>query len=142
MQRPKNHASQGQTSHPLSERPVKRQNASQFITPRLTAYFDKLAEQIPGFYYGRFDILCHSFAELAEGKRFKILELNGLYSIQRHIFDPDYGLWQAQKDVWRGMDALANIARMNAKRGVPQPFWFERLYALKKLPDIVSAFRG
>ena len=47
------------------------------ISPELEQIVDQLAQQVDGFYIGRFDIKADSLSDLTKGN-FKILELNGV----------------------------------------------------------------
>lgn len=84
---------------------------------QLTAAFDKLANQIEGFYFGRFDLRCSSMDELKELKDFKILELNGAGSEPGHIYQPGYSLQKGYAAIFWHLKVLAEISRANKARG-------------------------
>lgn len=84
---------------------------------RLAAAFDRLAGQIEGFYFGRFDLRCRSFEELRDLQNFKILELNGAGAEPGHIYQPGYSLWKAYQSIFWHLNVLAQISRANKKRG-------------------------
>ena len=94
-------------------------NGNKHITPELVTFIDQLSKQIPGFYYGRFDIRCCSLAGLAKGADFKIIELNGTGGEPSTIYDPRTKLLAAYKQVFHHMNVMYRIACMNHKRGVP-----------------------
>lgn len=104
-----------------------------YITSKLSAFFDRLSKRIPDFYYGRFDIRCRSFTDLAKGKHFKILELNGVGAEAAHIYDPRSRLLQAYKDVFHHFHVFYQIARMNNQRGIPYPSWREGMHFIRLL---------
>ncbi len=86
------------------------------ITPALTATFDRIADAMPGFHFGRFDIRYADPAALAEGRGFKIIELNSTLSEPTNVYDPSWGFWKAQRtlrEAWRYAFAFgaANRAR-------------------------------
>ena len=83
------------------------------ITPAFTAFFDRLVSRIPGFYYGRFDILCRSPQDIALDKHVKVIELNGASSELGHIYHPKTSLLQAYKDVFSHMFVMLKIALLN-----------------------------
>ena len=94
--------------------------------------FNKLADEIPDFYFGRFDLKCQSFEGLKNLRDFKILELNGAGSEPGHIYHPGYSLLRAYRDIFWHLGVLADISAQNHKAGVP--YWsFKRGY--KKWSD-------
>ena len=93
------------------------------IDDTLLAIFDKLSIQINDFYYGRYDILCSSVADLKAGKNLSILEYNGCGAEPNHFYDTGYTLGGAYREVLKHWKALYEISDMNAKNGVkPWPF--------------------
>ncbi len=85
-------------------------DASNAITPALEAAIDKICKQIPGFYYGRMDIMFESLALLEKGERFSIIELNGAGSEPTHMYDPAHSLWFAWKEIIRHWKILHRIS--------------------------------
>ena len=102
-------------------------------TPQLENFFDTLSQRIPGFYYGRFDIRCKSFQDLAQGKNFYILELNGVGAEAAHVYDPRNQLLNAYKDVFHHIKTFYKIARMNNARGISYPSTAEGWAFIKSL---------
>jgi len=73
-------------------------------TPELARAINDIAVQIPGFYFGRFDIRYKDPQSRAAGTDLSIIELNGLTSEATHIYDPDGSPWIAWKTLlkqWR-----------------------------------------
>ena len=102
-------------------------NDEEEIDDELNMVFNQIAEEIPDFYFGRFDIRCASFKDLRQLKNFKILELNGAGSEPGHIYQPGYSLIRAYKDILWHLRVLSDISIRNHKRGVP--YWsFQRGY--------------
>lgn len=87
------------------------------IDSRLTEAFNKLADQIPDFYFGRFDLRCSTYQDLRELRNFKILELNGAGAEPGHIYQPGYSLINAYKDLFWHLKVLSDISALNRKRG-------------------------
>lgn len=79
--------------------------------------FDKLAKQIDGFYYGRFDLRCSSIEDLNAGL-VKILELNGCGAEPAHIYQPGYSFLKAVKEVLNHWKNIFDIAMENKERGI------------------------
>lgn len=87
------------------------------VTSELTHAFDQLANEIPDFYFGRFDIRCKSLEDLTRLHHFKILELNGAGAEPGHIYQPGYSLIKAYGDIIWHLATLAEISYQNKKRG-------------------------
>lgn len=94
-------------------------DGSNLITPKLTATIDEIAQQIPEFYFGRFDIMYNNFEELERGENFQIVELNGAGSEPTHIYDPKHSVWFAWKELARHITFMYEISIENHKRGIP-----------------------
>ncbi len=93
------------------------------ICDELVAIFDNLSNKIGDFYYGRYDILCNSVAELKQGKNYSILEYNGCGAEPNHFYDTGYSLGQAYKEILKHWKAMYEISRYNVSQGVkPWPF--------------------
>ncbi|WP_144214237.1 D-alanine--D-alanine ligase [Flavobacterium anhuiense] len=94
-------------------------DASHWITEQLTKTINEVADQIPGFYFGRFDIMYNTFEELERGENFQIVELNGAASEPTHIYDPKHSVWFAWKELARHITYMYEISAENHKKGVP-----------------------
>lgn len=94
-------------------------DGSDWITPELTKTINEMAMQIPGFYFGRFDIMYNTFEELERGENFQIVELNGAASEPTHIYDPKHSVWFAWKELARHIRYMYKISVENHKMGVP-----------------------
>lgn len=94
-------------------------DASHWITEQLTKTINEVADQIPGFYFGRFDIMYNTFQELERGENFQIVELNGAASEPTHIYDPKHSVWFAWKELARHITYMYEISAQNHKKGVP-----------------------
>lgn len=95
-------------------------NGNHLIDEQLTGVIDRLADRLPGFCYGRFDIRCRSLEDLRQGQHFTIIELNGVCSEPTHIYDSEsmsYSL--ALESLLRHWQVCGRIARQNHRRGVP-----------------------
>lgn len=111
-------------------------NGNHLIDNQLIKTFDEIADQIPGFHYGRFDIKCSSWDNLKQGKDITIIELNGTCSEPTHVYDPEnssyfkalYGIF------WHWM-LIRKIASANHRLGAPFLPTIEMLKVLKKGRD-------
>jgi len=94
-------------------------DASNLISAQLTKVIDDLCLQIPEFYFGRMDLMYHSWEDLEAGKNFSIVELNGAASEPTHIYDPKHSLFFAWKELARHISYMYDISVANHKRGFP-----------------------
>lgn len=115
-------------------------NISHLIDERLSSKIEEIASRIPGFYYGRFDVLYQEFESLKNGEDFKIIELNGAMSEPTHMYDPTNSLWNAWKEILKHWRIMSEIAIQNKGRPIQgTPFrkglglFFENLSLEKKL---------
>lgn len=94
-------------------------NGKQLINDQMLSVFSEIASDIPGFDYGRFDVKAKSLDDLYHGKNIRILELNGVNSEPGHIYDPDYSLLHAYRDIARHMKIIYKISLINHRKGIP-----------------------
>jgi len=93
-------------------------NCNHLINEKVHEVFDKIADSIEGFYYGRFDLRVKSIEDLYEGKNIKILELNGVSSEPGHIYDTSYTIFKAYRDLTRHWRIIGKIAVENIRNGI------------------------
>ena len=86
-------------------------------SPELCSLIDGICSRIPGFYYGRLDILFDSYEDLNQGANYKIIEINGAGSEATHIYDPRHSLLFAWKEIIRHWNLLFHISLANNKKG-------------------------
>ncbi|RMG18472.1 MAG: hypothetical protein D6730_22800 [Bacteroidetes bacterium] len=89
------------------------------IDERLLAVFDRISQQLPGIYFGRFDIRCQSLEALKQGRDFRILEINGVKSEPTHIYQPGFSLLEAYRILFRQWRIIYQLSMANNRRGVP-----------------------
>ena len=100
-------------------------NNNHLINENLNAVFDKICIPIEGFYFGRFDLKVKSIEDLYRGKNIKIMELNGASSEPGHIYDHQFTLKMAYRDLKYHWKIIAVIAKENFKRGAKPISFFE-----------------
>ncbi len=88
-----------------------------WISPKLTETINEMCLQIPGFYFGRLDIMYNSWEELENGKNFSIVELNGAASEPTHIYDPKHSLFFGWRELARHITYMFEISVLNHKKG-------------------------
>ena len=96
-------------------------NLQKEIDDRLVSVFDRISIEINDFFYGRYDVMCASVADLKQGRYFSILEYNGCGAEPNHFYDSNYTLLQAYKEILMHWKVLYRISRYNNKNGIP--YW-------------------
>jgi hypothetical protein len=104
------------------------------ISPELVRVFDELGKSVDGFYFGRFDVRCKSLDDLAMGRDFYILELNGAGGEPAHIYDPAYSFFKGQLTLFRHFSRIYEVSLANHKSGVPYMSYkeFRNLWTAQK----------
>jgi len=92
-------------------------DASHRISAELNQVIDAVCRQIPGFYFGRLDLMFESWEQLEAGQNFQIVELNGSASEPTHIYDPKHSLFFGWKELIRHISYMFQISQINHKKG-------------------------
>jgi len=87
------------------------------VTEELTERIDAIAQAIPDFHFGRFDVRFRSLAELRRGSAFTIIEINGVGSEATHIWDPRTRLTDAYASQFAHYRAAFEIGRQMRAAG-------------------------
>lgn len=98
-------------------------NLTKKVGERLVRLFDEISLSNQ-FYYGRYDIKCHSIEDMLEGRNFYILEFNGAGSVPNHIFTGDFTLLGAYKEILKHWRTLYTISKANREQGIA--YWGPR----------------
>lgn len=93
-------------------------DGGRFVTPAMRAAFDRIADGIPGFHSGRFDIRFDDFETVRHGGGFRIVEVNGAGSEATHIWDSRTRLIDAYRALWDQWRRVFAIGAANRRRGV------------------------
>lgn len=88
------------------------------IDDNLVTVFDRISNEINDFFYGRYDIMCSSIAELKQGKNFTILEYNGCGAEPNHFYDTGYTLGKAYREILLHWKDLYIISLYNRSKGI------------------------
>lgn len=102
-------------------------NGAELATPALTKAIDELSLGYRGFHFGRYDLRVPSAEDLAAGRGFKVIELNGATSEATHIYDPEVGALRAWGTLIRQWRWLFRIAAHNARQGATVTPWYRVL---------------
>ncbi len=93
------------------------QDGHEHITPLLTRRIEALADAIPEFHFGRFDVRYETLASLRRGEGFTVIEINGVGSEATHVWDARTSLWRAWADELAHFGAAFTIGAANRRRG-------------------------
>ena len=88
---------------------------SDLISNKLSYIIDKISESMPGFYIWRYDIKADSINDI-ENWRFWILEVNGIWGIPAHMYDPNNSLIKWYSILFNYRNQAFEIAKNNIKK--------------------------
>ena len=100
-------------------------NGTHLVTTEMEARFEQIAQRLPEFHFGRFDVRFERFADMQLGRGFTIVEANGAGAESTHIWDRKTGLLQAWRDLMRQYRWLFEIGAANRARGCKTMGWKE-----------------
>jgi len=112
-------------------------DAGHLINQTLNDSFDTLSKQVPGFYFGRYDLVCMSEDDL-RAARVKVLELNGCGAEPAHIYHPGASFWKGVAVLFRHWRNLYEVSAQNHRRGVPYMGIREGIRIFRKTTSIVG----
>jgi hypothetical protein len=92
------------------------EDGSELASDALIQAIDAIAQDMPSFHLGRFDVRFRTLQDLREG-RFTIMEVNGAGSEAVHAWDPKYSVWQVYGKVFAKQRLLFALAACNRARG-------------------------
>ncbi len=106
-----------------------------YETEALADAIERLSRSYDGFYFGRFDLRAPTHDNFRAGRGFRVLELNGVTSEATHIYDRQYGLWQAYGVLFKQWRLAFEIGALNRARGVRSASIVELLRLLREGRD-------
>jgi membrane protein DedA with SNARE-associated domain len=96
-------------------------NGQCLATPELERRVDAIAQQVDGFYFGRFDVRYRNQSAFMAGQDLAIVELNGVTSEATHIYDPSGSLLEGWQTLMRQWAIAFAIGAANRARGHRPP---------------------
>ncbi len=108
-------------------------DASHLKSQLLLEQLNRIITSLKDFNYGRLDVKTNSEDDLQNGN-FVVLEINGANSEPTHIYDPNYTLLKAYKEVIRHFNWQYKIAKHNKRKGYSYP------KTLDFIKDVMSYF--
>lgn len=115
-------------------------DASYLITPEMTRRFDEIAQSMPEFYFGRFDVRFESTESLQEGKGFSIIEINGAGSEAIHAWDPEVPLFKLYRELFQTQSLLFKVSAINRSRGYRPMRTADFLKAAKRQNKLIDSY--
>lgn len=91
------------------------------IDERLLRVFDGIADAVPHFHYGRYDLKCSSLEDLKNGVNIQVLEYNGTGAEPNHIYDCGMRYFTALGVIKQHWKDMYRIGRIHYKNGIP--YW-------------------
>lgn len=92
------------------------EDGSEHATAELSAAVEAIAQDMPQFHVGRFDVRYRTLDELRRG-HFTIMEVNGAGSEAVHAWDPKYSIGDVYRIVFAKQRLLFALAAANRARG-------------------------
>ncbi|GEM_PF-1676755 len=87
------------------------------LTVALEEEINRIAVQMEGFFFGRFDIRVPSAAHLERGEGIKIMEVNGVSAEATHVYDPSTPLRHAYRVLGHQWKLAYQIGQANMRDG-------------------------
>lgn len=87
------------------------------ITEDLRRAISQIADDIPEFYFGRFDLKFRDLESFLRGENFEIVEINGASSEATHIWDAKTKLSDAYRTLFEQFRLAFEIGHANRQRG-------------------------
>ena len=96
-------------------------------TPGLAAAVERIATDLPGFFFGRLDLRAPDEDAVRAGRGLGLLEVNGLTAEAAHFYDPAYGALDAYRWLFRQWRLAFEIGAANRRGGAVPPSFAEIL---------------
>lgn len=93
-------------------------NGQAFITAAMRESFDRIAREMPGFHFGRFDVRFECLDEFRRGEGFSIIEVNGAGSEATHIWDRRTTVDEAYRMLFKQVRIAFEIGAENRRTGL------------------------
>ena len=92
-------------------------DGAECISPQLTKTIDDIAQDMPNFYFGRFDVRFETLADLRAGAGLSIMEVNGAGTEAIQAWDPATGIWAGFAIIFRKQRTLFAIGDAMRRKG-------------------------
>ncbi len=116
------------------------------ITPALGQRMAAIVESLPGFHFGRLDVIAPDRKALREARDIQVLEINGVTSEAAHVYHPGTPLLNGYRSFFRQWQLAFAIGHRNRQAGAAtvSPWRLLRLFLsdLKRYEAAESASAG
>jgi hypothetical protein len=93
-------------------------NGQHYVTPEMERAFAAISDEIPDFYFGRFDARFRCLEDLQQGRGFTIIDVNGAGSEATHIWERQTRLIDAYRGLFQQFRLAFEIGAVNRRRGL------------------------
>lgn len=90
-------------------------DARKYHTKEMLEWAIECVSQIPGFDYGRLDLKIKNWNAFKFKDGIKVLEINGVNAEPIHIYDPNYSIWNAYRDIFHHMNIIYTLSKNKLK---------------------------
>lgn len=94
-------------------------NYNHLINTNMVQAYDKIQEDLEGFYVYRLDVKAPSVSNLQAGKNIKIMEINGVGADPAHIFDPKTPIMEMFHAYIRLWEKIYDVGTALHRQGMP-----------------------
>lgn len=115
-------------------------DASYLITTEITRRIDNIAQSMPEFYFGRFDVRFESTELFKAGKGFSIIEINGAGSEAIHAWDPEVPVVTLYRELFKAQSMLFKISALNRARGFKPVNLIKFLKAARRQNRLINKY--
>lgn len=115
-------------------------NGNAWVTEAMRARFDAIADGIPGFHFGRFDVRFADFEAFRRGEDFAIIEYNGAGAEATHIWDSRTTVFDAWRDLARQHATLFRIGAAQRRAGARPDSWRAFIARWQRERTLVKAY--
>ena len=105
-------------------------NGNHLIDEDIHAVFNRVAAQMEGIHYGRFDLRCRDVGALRKGQ-FWVMEYNGVAAEPAHIYDPEMPVPEKYRTIYRHWRIIYHIYKAQRTRGIRPMSLKEAIAAVK-----------
>ncbi len=116
-------------------------NGNHLIDDEIHNVFNRIASQMEGVHYGRFDLRCQSVEALRKGE-FLVMEYNGVAAEPAHIYDPEMPVLEKYRSIYRHWEIIYRIYKAQRARGVRPMNVSEALAAVRNYRAYMARYKS
>ncbi len=104
-----------------------------YYSEEMLSWVVECVKNIPGFNYGRLDLKIENWSAFRQNRGVKLLEINGVNSEPIHIYDPNYFILNAYKDIFYHMKIIYLLSKNKMDKKAPTVSLLEFLRGANKV---------